>query len=612
MPPSHSPDNYAQAVLETLLAPWRTLRRFWKDIVTADDRLSHDETLTGRLVSLITLPWRLLVGVFTFILFAWSTTRSGVAFVRGFPAIAIMAGFFAALLAADLIYNEARMISTNTGYYRFHTERSPDNPEWAEMFARKLMEIKPADPEPKYMLALSLEKADKLEEAEDLMGVLAPEDQPGYGPAHLWKARQIIASNEQQLDEQSFESAKRHLEMATAAGQRLDEEIDLSPKFTLALLYRNQAMLPDSTEQQKIHFLELADQEFDSILTAADSNDAMLFRIRSLQPAANVKLELARLQPEKYDSNRVKAVFDRQIDELMRLAKRRAPDAMLLWQTMVSCAIELDDAEKAVDIINTGMKAATAKETRADLAALASEAFVVEARKIKDLDSKANYEQRLALLCRSLKFNPQQGKAYAMLLEFIGEPQDSDSASQVPIEFDRLQEARMTNQVLIDSGALMSALAGMHKIAVGDFEGGIKSWRIGQQSDPRTGIFIRNLLDVAIQFHRSRFSNLQDMLGAAIQIYPNDYLFYSTRGSFHQQEGRYREAIEDYQLVIDKDDGRDKTLIRQQLKICYQRTGQQEKADEQQRKIDASLLEKTEEQRRRMQELLDRIAERDA
>ena len=135
-----------------LSAPWRTLRRFVRDLVEADERLRDTESWSSRLLAVITLPARLLWGFILFMVHAWASSREGFAFLRGLPALAVAGGFFVALVLADFVYNEARMVAANTGYYQYHAQKSPQHPEWSEMFARKLTEIKPEDPLQKFLL----------------------------------------------------------------------------------------------------------------------------------------------------------------------------------------------------------------------------------------------------------------------------------------------------------------------------------------------------------------------------------------------------------------------------------------------------------------------------
>ena len=76
--------------LSLLMAPFKAVRDGIADAFSGSDS-SFRGSGSNPVVGFLTLPFRLLWGFAVFMVQAWTTSRNGIAFLRGFPAFAIMA-----------------------------------------------------------------------------------------------------------------------------------------------------------------------------------------------------------------------------------------------------------------------------------------------------------------------------------------------------------------------------------------------------------------------------------------------------------------------------------------------------------------------------------------
>ncbi len=98
------------------------------------------------------------------------------------------------------------------------------------------------------------------------------------------------------------------------------------------------------------------------------------------------------------------------------------------------------------------------------------------------------------------------------------------------------------------------------------------------------------------------------MINLAIEMFPKVPSFYHTRGIYYEKQGRFEDAITDFNYVADKlpkDILLHKFLIR-----CHQQLGNDEKVIDQKIKLEQKLAEMGKAQRKRMERTLERFDER--
>lgn len=641
------------AAIEVVNAPIAVCSDLFAELKENDDRLRTSESFGQSVLNFATLPWRVMVGIVTFVLFSWSSSRSFWAFVLGAPAVLGMGGYFGAVFAADMIRGETQMIQTNLAYYQHNTVNSPDNPEWAEIFARRLVSENPQEDEYKYLLAESLMKGDEIDEAESLMHSIAPETGGGYGRAHLWIANRLTnrsldlnkleaslddpADGNEVLPEDLEREALRHYRFALEA---MPEQVE--PRFQLGRMYELIAQRkPEGSQDQLINLIK-ADQNyrFGSTQTfdVLEGGSAVVedranyhYKIVSIPSFVRVRMKVAKadsaLRSQAIDSIKSGRESNRDsLDiEVLPLAEEKAkvldlvnrtfpgirlktPNDYRWWWSLSSCCVEIEDYERALEILAEAYKAATNNVTRDRVLQYAANVQLVRAQRINNLTERQNYSARLRVLAAAVTSNPRNLRAYQMLVEFIGKPAPLEDENDVPEDYVPIEF-----EWLIAEGAgssfsgVIHALAGIHLIAEGDIPQARKYWEIGAKFDPKTPLYINFLLQTASKVKGDReFPRVVDMLAQAIELFSNYPDLYVTRGSYARRQGRIEDAIRDYEAYLEIKP--EEVSVLQLVKLCYRQMGDEDAVIEYDKMLDEVLEQKSEIDRtnsRRLMKLLE-------
>ena len=122
----------SRSIVDILFSPFKAVSDWVGDAVSGNDGIRDEGGFN--FVKFLTLPFRLLWGFLVFMVQAWTTSRNGIAFLRGLPAFAILA------MTPFLVWvftNYARQISLSPtiGYHAMHLRNGAL--EDAKMFAQK-------------------------------------------------------------------------------------------------------------------------------------------------------------------------------------------------------------------------------------------------------------------------------------------------------------------------------------------------------------------------------------------------------------------------------------------------------------------------------------------
>ncbi|MEL7496649.1 MAG: hypothetical protein AAFN77_03510 [Planctomycetota bacterium] len=623
----------SNAAVTLVSAPWGTLTSFMADLIDSDERLRSAETFGDRLVGFVTLPWRLLLAAGTFILFSWASTRSVAAFVFGAPAIIATVGYFGAVFAADMLRGEARMVEINTSYYDHHTANSPNHPEWAEIFGRRLVEENPDQPNFKYMLAQSLERMGDVEEAEELMNVIAPVQRQGFGPAHLWLANRLTNQvnlldmvekgevGEDQLDIKLDTEALPD-ELEAIAFQHYQHALNamperIQPRFQIARMYELRAdrigegdpEFIDNLRQSANFYQFCADKSLDFIDAGnpdRQTREEHYFKIVARPSYARLRVRLSKADPQNVSFQEVKAEIDKQINGLLPGVRLTAAEDYRLWLSMIDSALAVDDYRRAAEIVQAGDEAAQTARTKAILKQQAARILVIQAQRIKNLHDRRNYTTRLRVLCESVVNNPRNAEAYVMLLDFIGREAPIEDPSNipedhVPVNLDWLSSQGAGSRY----SGVIQALVGMHLISQGEVVRGQKNWEIGAQFDRNARLYIHQLLSAAAFRKQDKFSQVNEMLAVAIELFSESAELYFTRGELFKSQGNFEDAIIDYEDYL-KSHPEDFRAL-QVVKLCYRQLNDDDRVIEYDGKIDEALQKYNERDRARATKIIERI-----
>lgn len=602
-------------------APVETLRRFFQDLVNGDERLRNADGFADFGLGLLTLPIRLVSGCFNFAVFSWASTRSGLAFLLGVPSVVCIMGYLGGIWASDILRSPPKMLAINEAYFQMNTEKWPDKPEFAEIFARRLVAENPDENEYKYSLALTLDRAGEEVDAMKIMNHLAPIDRAGFGKAHLWLANrrlgEVIGSQdavEGQELVQPDELALQHFELAR---QSLPDT-NIEPLVQLASIYESYSAQRANDDPKKLEYLTLADDYYQKVVKENFDFEAIdqgtpeaikqnALQIQSIRPATRVRMKLAEMKPEEYSKELLKQQVKSQIDKLTTMVKLRQAENTSWWAILIYTKLELDDYAGAMEIVTTALQNANLDETKQRLIEMAADIQIRQATSIKGLSEKANYANRFLALSNAVSNKSKNNVLFLLLLDFVAEPRRDPKITEleaVPINADWLRSMGVGSK----STGLVHALVGIGMMSEGNFVEGRKNWEIGSSFDPRTSDYINSLLRTAAREPQPRFSNLLDMMTLAIEMFSKKPELYFTRGSYLKELKRFDEAIIDFEYCC-KVAPNDFSAL-EVLRLSYKAIENSEKELETQLRIESILSTMDDQMRKRATMIMSQISER--
>ena len=201
------------SLVDFLTRPFRAVAHWFGRSSASDHSMRQNRTALGAVLSVLFWPLRLLFGFLTFMVQSWAVSRHGRAFLLGLPAVLAVAGLMSGLWAASFL-RTSRSVAASQAYFQLYRAERPDEPEIAEMFAEKLVELEPDDDSYKYQLANAQLRSGKNTSVLDIMKYLAPEDQVRYPDAHVWLAQYYLNGLPDMTVEQRDQIVNQHLDLA--------------------------------------------------------------------------------------------------------------------------------------------------------------------------------------------------------------------------------------------------------------------------------------------------------------------------------------------------------------------------------------------------------------
>ena len=569
------------SLIGMLLNPFRALGHAVSDLIKGDDRIGADQSFVLRLVQLLTLPFRLFYGFLVFMVQAWASSRPGFAFIGALPMIIVSFLFFSALLASDFIYNEASKIGFNEGYLKYHSQYSRDDPEFAHIFAEKLVELKPELNRYKFYLGESYERLGNSLKAIDAVSYVAPFDSSASPGAHTWMAEYYMRHEDAKdrfTEVERDALASKHLTFAVQ-----QDPDNKKAHMNLVSIYMTNCRALDKKSPE---YLENAKLAMSHLRNVASGELKTADQLRAIPMLAEFQIEMG-------DGFAAKQQLELEIIRLHPVA-RRQPEVFELWLTMVRCAILAEDYQQALALVKEGIQLTSNKESKRRMRQLASMIFLKKSDDFINMSNYEHYRLRLHALSEAIKLNPTDKVVYLKLLEFIGDrnaaqaaPQPTDDVSKAiaKVVGDRLDFSGADENWLSDAIAIspvpgvVHSLLGMQEVSKGNVSDGEKHWRIAEQQFSSTQIVVNNLIDVAAKDRANEFANMQDMITLGIELFPDQPIFYQTRGVYLKNHGRTEEAIKD--LLYASEQMPNMIALHQHLADCYKILGNQEKVLEQ-------------------------------
>ena len=621
-----------QAAFGFIGAPFRTIELFIQDLSRIDDRL-RDDSIVVRLLALVTIPFRLLWGFLGLMVQNWPTSRSGLAAILGLPAFFTLISLLGAWAIADKFRSDTMRIGLNENFHNFNVEKfgatqnliqtsqgfeREELEQTAKQFAesslaygQKLVEIDPEDMRLKFLLGVSFARNGDLFAANDIMSSIAPDDEPGYLEAHLWRAQYLAQDKTADELKASLGLIEKHLAMAIA----LDKE-NLAGKSRLADIYMTYANLLEEDSKERLVYLEKADEKFREVIEdESDNENNRNIKLKILRPSVLIRKQLEAIAPEKYSVDTEIDRVKNQITSLQKLAVRHYPDNLQLWRLLTDSASEIRQFDFAIEIANLGLRSAQSLETKQGLLKTKSITFKKAALSINKFDDFEMYKKRFFYLCEAVRVDPREPANYLLLLQFIGNENEkptiqlarvlglSEPGDAVPIKPEWLRRACVETKYT----GFLNTMIGIQEFHLGNNEAGNLSWTVAQQFAPTSRDFISSLFEFYVRSKRDKLNNFETMITEFLKTYPEAARIRVLRGTYYFQEKKFQQAIDDYRYIIDANPS--ELILHQRIKTCYQYMGQRSDANDEQEIIETKLKRLTEEQQQQVRQVLKRLDE---
>jgi len=390
-----------------------------------------------------------------------------------------------------------------------------------------------------YGLALCLESTGDSGDAVDLMARLAPADRPGYFPAHVWQAQQLLQAAEPTAAD--LRLAEAHLQLALKLQPR-----EASAHALLAQLYWESARY----------------------------DEAEPHLVSAVPAAPALHLRLAELHAARQDWGKAASEADQAVP-FFRDRCHSAPQevaARVLWAEAETLAGRHADA---VRILRAELGSADQPVYLQALGRVyASWAAAVER------NGKADPAQRLELVEEGLKYDAG----------------NNDLLSALTPERTRPGEAARTRAILlrlISDGrapAAANLILGMDAWRSGDFAAARVHWETALTLAPQLNLAANNLAWLLAHEEPRDLTRALALIDAVLERAPLDPRFRGTRGTILAQLGRWREALPE--LIAALPASRDSAAHHRLLSETYLQLGLSELAQEHQNR--AAMLDKKE------------------
>lgn len=596
-----------RSFIDILFAPIRAIQDWFGDAVSGGD--SFDGGQGNIFVRILTLPFRLLWGFLVFMVQAWTTSRDGIAFLRGLPAFAILA-FTPFLVWVFNNYSRPITLGPTIGYHTMHRRNGADAS--ALLFSQKLVQLKPESKQFKYMLAEDIDRNGDSAEAVRIMRYLAGStdidstkstaieagvdsddseaeeaESERFAQAHIWLSQRLIRKQRLEgFDEERNEKAMEHLRAAIDA----DPE-NIRAKVNLVDLYLTRAREKEEGSAEHLDNLRLAQKSLEELTAYQD-----FYRMEQVLAVPQLVDACVKLG----DEAKARRVLNNAAAKVTRIA-RLNPEIYEIWFALVQSAVALKDYNRANEFIKTGYDNVKTQETRRRIMQLASLVHIQNADDFLDTSIEQNFRLRLFALCKAIATNPRDVMTYDRLVEYLD------------IEGDQSERDVWLRNSILDCPipGVVHILIGTRELLRGDVVAGKSSWDIAQHQFGTTEFVTHRLLSVAIRKNPEYGEG--NLLDTALLLFPDQHMLYETRGVIKKERASsledqgesqasqetYNDAIDDFLIVLEKVP--DLITVHKHLKDCYSKVGNATDASIHEQRV-AELLDKVDAKQRELYE----------
>ncbi|MDA7903692.1 hypothetical protein N9B31_08520, partial [Mariniblastus sp.] len=405
-------------------------------------------------------------------------------------------------------------------------------------------------------------------------------------------------------------SSMSEMDRKSQAMRQLEYAITVAPMsqaahFDLAALRLKQA---DKLEKTDPEYIQLVESAIANLRTITDGELTGL-RLMAIPQLVELQFELGyRDEAEARLRSEIAVLLD---------FGRKYPNVYEVWLTAIRCKISLGDYLGAIAIAKEGSQSVSDSMIRQKINQLASQVYAKRASDFKNMNDRADYQMRLFSLCKALQMNQSNRDVYVQLLKMIEEPgRESSIPSEQPADLASVNREISDREMWLKESvvggpepAVIHALLGLQAISAGDFSAGKLHWRIAERQFGRSQIVINNLIDIAAKDFGSEFNNVLEMITLGIELFPDEAVFYRTRGVYFMTQEKWEDAIRDF--VYTTGEMPNMIPIHQYLVECYERLGDSKNVHEQKIILEEKLSQLTQDERKRIEAAIKRLEEVD-
>ncbi len=551
-----------------------------------DEAFSGQSSSERGALGWLTAPFRFLGGVAVFLVQAWASSRSGLAFVVGFPAVLAIVIFLAGIWMATFYQNRLYR-SAQVGFQEAAKQATEEPKERLSAldqrarFAEQMLRLRPDSEKDKYQLGAALGVAGNIPAALDIMTMLAPDGQAGMSDAHLWRASYYQNEKWYQAPEEKRDAiVLKQLDLAL----QQQEDNKQAHKSMSVIHIRKAATFDEDSPEHKEHLRQALVHLQSMINGGIQSLDHLLATIQVVE-----------IQKHLYGVERARKLFDQMYTNILEPASKRYPNIFQIWLVMVKSAVVLDDFTLAKKFVRDGFVTSSSNDVRKQIADLSSMVLLHEADIADDMSNPDDYRSRLYALTGAIIVNPKKEEIYQHLVKFV------DSGSGDNFNMLWFEEAKI---VAPDPGVLTTML-GLRALLEGDIETAKTHWRVSQQLYTLSELVLNHLIVVGAKTKMKDFADPIDLLTKSLTAFPDNPILLQSRGYFLLRDGSDSQALKDFEMAVEKLPNL--VEARQFLILLYEKIGDRDQASFHKQKQSDTLDKLSPEDREKLLEKLNEI-----
>ncbi len=499
-------------------APFRKLAQLFERDPDAD----MERALRGKnpILSILAFPFYLLFAFFSFVIFSWSSSRSGKAFLFGLPAL--LAGVSLVVVVGLARYYHQNIV-TNSYTSRAYNMIASENYGSALVYLNRLVREDPEADELKLAYAVS-----KIEMGEEESGIgiiqqLGPDDRPGFAGAHQW-----LAANQPGLEDADNDTklayAERHLGYAL---EQRDDDLRL--------------MLGMANIRDEIG--------------KRDSAKAILKSIVGFEfpPNADVSVRMQLMKLSAYPRFIEMLVEDGDFgqanvevnDAVSQLSKITAtyPNSLEAWLLRTKCYLASRQYEKAEETVLMAQRQSSDQAVRAQYRSVMCELLVEFSKELGDPTNVTVFRQQFAALSRALLANHRNSEAIDRMLELCVNEETATGQVEDWLRVESLDESPTE---------VRHAILGIRASLYGSSAEAKSHFAIARSINDLTIPIVNSVaFRMGDESHQRPEDSLK-VIDSAIGVWPNFPNLNHTRGNALLNLGRLPEAKEELDYAVSK------------------------------------------------------------